>query len=438
MKTVKRRRIVVDDSALAERIGGRIRAARLKAGLTQQQLAEGRYTKAYISALEKGHAKPSMAALNFLSERLRLSPSHFLGGEDARWTRLEVDLLLASGRWLEAADGYEGLLQSGADPSSRAELLRGLAEAKCRLGRGLEAIGPATEAIETFRSVRRERDAALAGYWLAYALYLEENTTEARGLLRSLLDQVRSGLEADPDLRMRLLTALAYVETWDGDHAAAVTYLEEARALSADLDDRRRGAFLSALALAYHESGDLEGAIRTGTESVALFTAAEAQHEVAVIHNNLANAYLGMGNLRRAGQLAEEAREELRRLGDQHELVHVLDTEARIALAKGETSQAGELAQRAIDAAHETGNRKALSDALLTMAHAAVQAGQTEAAVDSFEQAAALLREHGPRARLQQVLSEWAELLAALGHHERAYELTREALGSAPSAAGPA
>ena len=61
-----RRRVVVDQRALAQAIGTRIRAARLAAQLTQQELAGDRYTKAYISALELGHAKPSMAALDYL------------------------------------------------------------------------------------------------------------------------------------------------------------------------------------------------------------------------------------------------------------------------------------------------------------------------------------------------------------------------------------
>jgi len=92
---VKRRRTVVDDSALTTRIGQRIRVARLEAGLTQQQLADGRYTKAYISALEKGHAKPSLAALHHISARLRLPAAHFLRDADEHWSRLDADLLLA-------------------------------------------------------------------------------------------------------------------------------------------------------------------------------------------------------------------------------------------------------------------------------------------------------------------------------------------------------
>src|SRR3972149_3648908 len=62
-ETIRRRRVKFDDTPLARSIGARIRQARLRAGLTQQQLAGDRDTKAYVSALENGSSKPSMAAL---------------------------------------------------------------------------------------------------------------------------------------------------------------------------------------------------------------------------------------------------------------------------------------------------------------------------------------------------------------------------------------
>ena len=65
-----RRVTVVDNSALAREVGGRIRAAREKAGLTQAQLAGDRYTAAYISALERGLAKPSLASMAYVAPRL--------------------------------------------------------------------------------------------------------------------------------------------------------------------------------------------------------------------------------------------------------------------------------------------------------------------------------------------------------------------------------
>src|SRR6059058_5746521 len=101
-----RRRVVVDDRPLATAIGGRLKQARLAAGLTQQALAGDRYTKAYISALENGLAKPSMAALNYLAPRLGMSASAVIADQDPAWGRLEADIALAAGRWRDAADAY--------------------------------------------------------------------------------------------------------------------------------------------------------------------------------------------------------------------------------------------------------------------------------------------------------------------------------------------
>jgi len=314
------------------------------------------------------------------------------------------------------------------DPQTRAELLRGRAEALCRLGRATQAIRPATEAMEQFRALGRPADEVIAGYWLAYALYLSENPAEARSVLRALIDEVRSGVDVEPDMRMRLLTAAAYVETWEGKHQAAVSFLEEARAVGADLDDRRRASFLSALATAYYDGGDLEGAIRFGSQSHALFRAAEAHHEMALVGNNLANAYLAMGNLSRAAELVADAHREHELAGDEHELATVLDTEARVRLARGDVDGSIELAMRALRSAEAAGNQKAMSDAQVTMARAAIQAGRPQEAIAAYESAALRLREHGPQSRLAEVLGEWADVAAGQGDHERAYSLTREAL----------
>ena len=428
MVTKTRRRITVDDSALAQRVGDRIKAARLKAGLTQQQLAEGRYTKAYISALENGHSKPSMAALNFIAERLGMPASQFIATDERAHQRLEADLLLASGEWQKALDAYGELIDNTTDRGSRAELLRSQAEALCRLGRGMEAIRPATEAWELFDDSGQQTQALMAGYWLANAQYFAENIAEARSVLRMLLDRVRAGVKVDPDFQIRLLTGASYVETWDGNHEAAVAYLEEARGLSSDMDDRRRAAFLSALASAYADRGDLEGAIRAGNQSLALFRSADARYESALIENNLANSYLALGNLTRASELAETAHRKQDAVGETFQIPAILDTQARIHLARGDVDQAESLSERAIAAAEAVGNHKALTDATLTRARSAVEAGRTEDALALYERIVQSLRQDGPRSRLSEVLTEWAELIAAQGDHQRAYELTKEAL----------
>jgi len=416
------------DRDLARRIGQRIREARQRAGLTQQQLAGDRYTKAYVSALETGIARPSMVALSFLSERLGLPASHFIDEAHPAWTRLEVDMRLAAGDWQVAADGYQSLLADATDDSIRADLLRGLAEASARMDQGKEAIAAASEAVRLYSASGRETDAALARYWLAYGLYQSDNELDARSVLTALLEQVRNGLHVEPDFEMRLLTSLAAVESRAGHPSRALSYLEEARGLSADLDDRRRAAFLFNLAINYREVGDFEAAIRAGTQGMALYRAAGAIFESARIENDLALAYLAVGQIERARELASDARRQIEETGDERWMAAVIDTEAQVALARGDVDAALQLAGSARDFATRSGNEFGGLMAMLTEARALRRAGRAEEAESRFAEAAAVARASRVPARLREVLREWADLRAEAGDHRGAYELTSEAL----------
>jgi tetratricopeptide (TPR) repeat protein len=415
------------DRELARRIGQRIREARHRAGLTQQQLAGERYTKAYVSALETGIARPSMVALSYLSERLSLPASHFIDENHPAWTRLEVDMQLAAGEWQAAADGYRSLLQNAPD-EMRADLLRGLAEASARLDHGKETIAAASEAARLYAEAGREPDAALARYWLAYGLYQSDNEPDARSVLTALLEQVRGGLQVEPDFEMRLLTSLAAVESHTGQAARALTYLEEARGLAADLDDRRRAAFLFNLAIGYREVGDFEAAIRSGTQGMALYRAAGAIFESARIENDLALAYLATGQVDRARELAADARRQIEATGDERWLAAVLDTEAQVALASGSIEDALRLTAAARATAARGGNEYVGLVAMITEARALRQAGRDQEAEERFGEAARIARASRVPNRLREVLRDWADLRAERGDHRGAYELTSEAL----------
>jgi transcriptional regulator with XRE-family HTH domain len=416
------------DRELARRIGQRIREARRRAGLTQQQLAGERYTKAYVSALETGIARPSMVALSYLSERLGLPASHFIDEAHPAWTRLEVDMQLAAGEWQAAADGYTTLLDDAPDDTTRADLLRGLAEASARLDHGKETIAAASEAARLYADAGRDADAALARYWLAYGLYQSDNEPDARSLLTALLEQVRSGLAVEPDFEMRLLTSLAAVESHTGQAPRALSYLEEARGLAADLDDRRRAAFLFNLAISYREVGDFEAAIRAGTQGMALYRAAGAMFESARIENDLALAYLATGQVDRARELAADARQQIEAAGDERWMAAVLDTQAQVALAGGDPSAAMVLAGAAREAADRSGNAYVTLVAMITEARALRASGRQEEAEARFGDAARTARESRVPNRLKEVLREWADLRAERGDHRGAYELTSEAL----------
>ena len=320
---------VVDNRPLARKIGGRIRQARLRAGLTQAELAKGRYTAAYISALELGHAKPSMAALAFIAERMEVPVPEFLGDDDLSvqvgWRPI---FFSASGEYQAALDRYQSLLDGATDRRRRAEALRGVAEALCRLERGGEAIRFAAEASELFQAMHRPADAADAGYWLAYGHYQQDNTTEARALLSGLLAAARAGVAPVPDFQFRVLMAIAGVEMRDAEHHRAIDYMEEARGLGGSLDLRRQANLLSGLAMSYREAGDFEAAVTTGVQSLALYRAAQMERDEAMLASDLALTYLQVGNLSRAEELLASAVTVMERLGDAWRLAHMVESQS--------------------------------------------------------------------------------------------------------------
>jgi tetratricopeptide (TPR) repeat protein len=424
-----RRVIVVDNSAVARRVGERIRNARLRAQLTQAQVASGRYTAAYISALERGLAKPSMAALTFISERLGVPVPDLVAEERPAVGRLEADLLLAGGSHQEALDRYDALLESATDGRARAELLRGRAEALCRLGNGAEAIAPASEAAETFSGIGLAADAAWARYWLAFGHYMADNPAEARGILLDLLAQERGGLRVAPDFRFRLLTALGHVEVWDGQPERALTYMEEAKALTDGLSLMQRAAFLSGLALQYRRAGDLERSIRSGTEALALYRTADAERDEATLENNLAISYIKLGSLDRAAEHLAHARQVADRHHDVRLDSEVSEAEAELALARGDETGAEERVEAALTASERGGSYLAAVGAHLVRARVRRARGDLGGALEEYGQAATALRDHGARALLRDVLAEWAEVLAQEGDLAGANRLYAEALG---------
>lgn len=424
----KRRSHAEADRPLARQIGARLRRVRTHAALTQSQLAAGRYTKAYVSALENGVVKPSMAALNFFAERLQVPIERLLAEGEHAWTRLEGDLRLSAGDWEQAVDAFSSLLEANPSEDVRAELLLGLAEGLSRLGRGHEAVGAASESAALFTSQGRHQESAWATYWQASGLYELEQGDQAAALLTRVLDDIAAGLIVEPDLPVRLLIALAMVATRDEEPERALAYLERARSRIAELDDRRHAVFLFSLAIGYRELGDYEAAISTGTQSLATFRSADAEFEAASIQNELALVYLALGSLDVARTHVAEAHAYFVRRHDTRWLAHVTDTEGQIALASGSTDDAIELSTESLRLAEVSDDKKAAIDALLLLARAQRATGDLQAAATTLDRAASVAEEYGRRGQLQTVLGEWSDVMATLGDLARAYALSRRAL----------
>jgi tetratricopeptide (TPR) repeat protein len=417
-----RRRVVVDQRELARAIGSRIRAARQTAGMTQLELAGDRYTKAYISALELGHAKPSMAALDYLAPRLGTTPDRLLTDETERWTRLEADLHLAAGRYDQALEAFHTLAARETDKTRRGELLLGAGEAAIRLRRFEEAAAVLQEAQRLLAAAGRTADLRRVTYWQSGVHSALDDPEMARHMLRSLL---ADGPDAgdDPGFDVRVRIALAQEEFVHGSLERARVYLEEAADTADLLDVRRRASYYDTLAKVRSAAGDHEAAVRAGTVALTLLREVGYEIQAASMENDMAMTFAAMGSMERAQDLATHSIATFERLEAWNDLAHAIDTLATIRLGVDDPGAALALADRALALEAEHGPQDEQVGARITRAKALQALGRAEEAEAAWAIAVDVARRIPSASRRRRILAARAKELADQQRHAEAYEL---------------
>src|SRR5438128_9479035 len=131
------------------RLGERRRQLRVAAGLTQSELAGSRFSKEYVSQIERGKTRPARETVEWLAERLGVDADFLANGVTAdQRGRVEAALaraeaLIEANREPEAIEGFEevrtAVLATGL-PELEVRLLSGEAQARARTGEVREAI----------------------------------------------------------------------------------------------------------------------------------------------------------------------------------------------------------------------------------------------------------------------------------------------------------
>src|SRR5919198_2198718 len=65
------------------RLGERLRQLRVAAGMTQTELAGDRFSKEYVSQIERGKTRPTRETIKWLADRLGVDPSYLVNGVSA-------------------------------------------------------------------------------------------------------------------------------------------------------------------------------------------------------------------------------------------------------------------------------------------------------------------------------------------------------------------
>jgi tetratricopeptide (TPR) repeat protein len=244
--------------ARSRSVGDRVRALRVAAGLTQTELAGERFSKEYVSQIERGKTRPTADTVAWLAERLGVDAQYLEHGvsADVR-NRIETRLARAEAlseahRDREAADAFrEAREEIGALGSPELEL-RALAGE----GWALQELGETREAIDVLQSARAlaelpsfsDVDRADVLFRLGCCRYRLSSIPTAIALLDQALDLAeRSGMPCDL-LRARILAWRSRCRRRQADYEAAREDVERALELAQAMDDPRvvAGAYFQA------------------------------------------------------------------------------------------------------------------------------------------------------------------------------------------------
>ncbi len=346
------------DEAIA--LGERVRRLRAAAGLSQTELAGGRFSKEYVSQIERGKTRPTADTLAWLAERLGADATFLESGVSAveryRWDAVLArgEALVEQHRYPDAAAEFESALGAARELEATDLIVRGLAGlawSRHELGELQTAIDLLVEArslVEDPRFSDVERADVLfrlgvcryklssistAAALLDEALVLAERTELPCDRLRieillwrsrcyrrqrdflAAREAVGQALELAEALQHPVTTANVYfqaslVAEREGHLGLARSYAEKARARYEEMADRTTvGRLLNNIGAYTHLLGKSEEAVGYLKESIRIFLDEGSDVEAATVVCSLAEIDLEAGRFEEAESGARKALE---------------------------------------------------------------------------------------------------------------------------------
>jgi tetratricopeptide (TPR) repeat protein len=430
-------------SRSASNLGERVRALRVAAGMTQTALAGGRFSKEYISQIERGKTRPTETTVAWLAERLRVDPALITAGV-ATEERTKLEALLVRAEALTEAHQYDdavtayrdarSAVESGWAPALELRALAGEAWALQEAGETSGAVELLARARELAESPEfSDVDRADVLFRLGVCRYKLSSTGTAVALLDEALALAeRSELPCDL-LRAEILNWRSRCHRRQRDYVAAREDVERALELAQDLGDRR------AIANTYFMASLI--AQRQGHWVLSRNYAQRAKDIYQELNDerNVGRLLLALGGLTLLLGDEDKAVEHLKA-----SFARALDSDspadaaqavgglARVALNRGEYDQADELARKALDLLD--GREDYLHEVCpsqLVLGRALLERGRFQEAEDCFraaDAAAEQLSSISHRAEAWVALGDLAARQGDDGQAARLYRNAAEAL----------
>jgi len=341
------------------RLGERLRQLRVAAGLTQSELAGDRFSKEYVSQIERGKTRPTRETIEWLSTRLGVDAGFLANGvaTDERG-RLEGALARAEALYegvrLEEADvEYETLVPAARAmgvPELAMRALTGAGRTRMRLGalrEGLDLLNEARALVEagSFSDVER----AEVFYALGVCRYQLNSVQTSLGLLNEALSLAeRSGMPSD-SLRSNILSWRSRCWRRMRDYEAAREDIERALQLAEDADDPRTiGAAFFQASLVADREGHWVLARTYAEKARAAYEELSDRVHVGKLTNNLGGLNFLLGKTDEAVALLKEAFSIALDNGLDQDAAQAISSLAQINLRTGDNEKAAEQAEHAL------------------------------------------------------------------------------------------
>jgi tetratricopeptide (TPR) repeat protein len=288
------------------RLGDRLRLLRVAAGLTQTELAGDRFSKEYVSQIERGKTRPTAETIEWLAQRLNVDTA-FLSSGVSTDERSRVEALLAraealaeSYQYKEAVDAYEDVRAAiSATNSVELDVRARSGEAWARLQEGdvrtaIELLNHARALAEG--SVFSDVDRAEIVFRLGVARYMLASTSTAVALLDEALSLAQSSDLPCDGLRSDIYHWRSRCHRRQRDFEAAREDVEHALELAQGVDDRRKmaAAFFQA-SLVAERTGHWVLSRNYAEKAKSLFEDLDDERTVGRLLNNLGGLSLLLG-----------------------------------------------------------------------------------------------------------------------------------------------
>jgi tetratricopeptide (TPR) repeat protein len=430
---------------VGSRLGERVRALRVSAGLTQTELAGDRFSKEYISQIERGKTRPTEATVAWLAETLGVDPALLASGVSAE-ERTKVETLLARAEALSEAHRYAEAIEAFREARPSVAHMGGATlEVRALTGEAwaLQEVGDVQPAIAL---VQRSRELAerpefsdveradvlfrlavcrykLSSISTAIALFDESwSLAERSGLPCDLLraeilhwrsrchrrlrdyvaarDDAERGLELAQGIGDRRAIADNYFQASliaqrQGSYVLSRGYAQRAKELFQQLNDERNvGRLLLMLGGLTLLLGDEELAVEHLKASYSRALDTDSPADAAQALEGIARVHLNRGEYDQADELARTALDLLQGREDYlHEVCPSQLVLGRALLERGRLDEAEECFRAADAAAEQMASISHRTEAWVALGDLAARRGADHEAARLYRNAAEALQE---------------------------------------------